>query len=131
MNSISKSDLANFTGTTQYFLHSFNKAVVYTEGVQYLAENAQAYWLIDAIASHLATREFNLAAANDERVGLLHFWKLAVYEDRSATLKAVSDSDEPAFIEQGIPYTDFPFEDIDVWAARDEQYWVLMLPSEY
>ncbi|WP_417850304.1 DUF6876 family protein [Thalassoglobus sp.] len=33
--------------------------------------------------------------------------------------------------ETRIPYTDFPFEDIDVWAARDEQYWVLMLPSEY
>lgn len=120
MTSISKSDLADFTGTTHYYLNSFNKAVVYTDGVQFLAENAQAYWLIDAIASHLATPAFNQAAANDERVGLMHFWKLAVHEDRSATLKAVANSDEPAFVEQKIPFTDFPFEEIDVWAARDE-----------
>jgi hypothetical protein len=98
--------------------------------VQYLAENAEAYWLIDAIASHLATQAFNKAAA-DERVGLMHFWKLVVHDDRSATLKAVADSDEPAFIEQQIPFTDFPFEDFDIWAGRDSQYWVLMLPSEY
>ncbi|WP_417850305.1 DUF6876 family protein [Thalassoglobus sp.] len=131
MNSISKSDLAQFTGTSHYYLHSMNRSVIYTDGVQYLAEKAEAYWLVDAIASHLATKAFNQAAADDERVGLTHFWKLAVHEDRSATLKAVADSDEPAFIEQQVPFTDFPFEDIDIWAGRDDQYWVLMLSSEY
>ena len=130
MNPISKADLAQFTGTSHYYLHTFNNAVISTEGIQYLAENAECYWLIDAIASHLASRAFNEAAKHDERIGLLHFWKLAVHDDRSATLKAVADSGEPAFIQQEIPFTDFPFDDIDVWAGRDSQYWVLMLPSE-
>src|SRR6476660_347578 len=43
--------LQHCTGTTQYFRHSLSK-LRYTEGIQYLAKNAECYWLIDAIASY-------------------------------------------------------------------------------
>ena len=35
---LSAADLAQFTGTEQWFRHSINSKVLYTEGAQYLAE---------------------------------------------------------------------------------------------
>ncbi len=131
MTRLSPTDLAQFTGSTTWFRHSFNRAVIYTEGIQYLMEHGKAYWLVDAIASHIGSREFNKAAAKDDRIGLLHFWKLAVRPDHSATLTAVPDSGEPPFIQQEIPFTDFPLEEIDVWAQGNGDGYTLMLPSEY
>ena len=43
------SELASFTGTTQYYPHFLG--LLYTDGIHHLAEHAGAYWLIDAIAS--------------------------------------------------------------------------------
>jgi len=103
-----RTELAQFTGSAQWFRHSFNRAVIYTEGIQYLAENGGAYWLIDAIASHLASDEFRKAARKDDRISLMHFWKLAVKPDHSALLTAIPDTGEPEFIQQAIPFTDFP-----------------------
>lgn len=126
-----RTDLAQFTGSTQWFRHSFNRAVIYTEGIRYLAEEGKAHWLVDAIASHLDSYELRKAADLDERIGLMHFWKLAVAPDRTATLKAVADSGEQPFVHQDIPYTDFPLDEIDVWAKNDHGMWTLLLPSEY
>lgn len=126
-----QTELAQFTGSTQWFRHAFNRAVIFTDGVHYLAEQGQAWWLIDAIASHLGSQEFQGAAAVDHRIGLMHFWKLAVRADRTATLKAIADWDERPFIQQEIPFTDFPLEEIDIWAHHDDSQWTLLLPSEY
>lgn len=123
--------LNQFTGSTQFYRNAFNRAVLYTEGVQYLAENGEAYWLIDAIAIHIGSREFQLAAAQDERISLIHFWKLAVSPDRSANLTALADSGETPFIVQKIPFTDFPLEQIDIWAGNNGEGFTLMLPGEY
>lgn len=131
MKDLSKSDLAQFTGSERWFRHSFARAVLYTEGVAYVAEHGDAYWLIDAIASHLVSRAFNAAAVKDERIGLLHFWKLAVRGDHGAVLTAEADAGEPPFIRQEIPFTDFPLDEIRIWAGNDGQHWTLILPSEY
>lgn len=49
-------ELGMFTGTANYYRHSLNRGLVYTDGVKHLAERAAggngAYWLIDAVASH-------------------------------------------------------------------------------
>ena len=37
----------------------------------------------------------------------------------------------PQMITQAVEYTDFPLNDISLWLVRDDQHWVLMLPSEY
>lgn len=124
-------DLSQFTGSEQFYRHAFNRAVIYTEGVQYVAENGGAYWLIDAIASHIGSDPFRRAAAQDERISLLHFWKLAVSSDHSANLTAVADSGEKPFLEQKIQYTDFPLEKIEIWAGNNGEGFTLMLPSEY
>jgi hypothetical protein len=126
-----KAQLAQFTGSTQWFRHAFNRAVVYTEGIQYLMDEAQAYWLVNAVAAHLCSNEFQKAAALDQRIALMHFWKLAVHPDRTASLTAVADTGEQPFIQQAIPFTDFPLDDIDIWAQHNGHFFTLMLPSEY
>ena len=124
-------DLQVFTGSLMRFRHWPNRTVLYTPGVQYVAEKGEAFWLIDAIASHIGSPEFRTAAQKDDRIWHLHFWKLVVAEDRTATLKAVADSGELPFIEQAIPYTDFPLDSFDIWAGNDSRHWHLYLPSEH
>ncbi len=124
-------DLAQFTGTTQWYRHPMNTKVLYTDGVQYLAAKGEAYWLIDAIVSHLRSPVIRQALANDDRLATLQFWQLTVNDDRSAVLTCRADSDEEPAITQPIDYTDFPLAEIDIWCGRSEDHWVLYLPSEH
>ena len=128
--------LAQFSGTTVYFEYPLNHHVVYTEGMQYLAEKANAYWLIDAIGSyyHPGNQQMLDAIRRDERLKTLQFWRLERLPGHpdEAMLTARADSDCEPFVEQHIEYTDFPLESIDVWAGLGgEQRWVLYLPSEH
>jgi len=126
-----ESELRQFYGDLDRYRHGFNRRVIYTLGVQYLAEKAEAYWLIDAIASHIGSKPFNAACQKDPRVGEMHFWCLEVSENSSAVLSARADSGVKPFITQNIPFTDFPLAKIDIWAAYDGRHWTLYLPSEH
>jgi len=46
---LSISDLAHFTGTEQIWRHGLVRHIVYTDGVQHVAEAGEAYWLVDKI----------------------------------------------------------------------------------
>ncbi len=132
MKDLTRSDLAQFSGSVNFYRHQFNRAVIFTDGIHHVAEHGEAHWLIDDIAIHLGSDEFRQAVRKDERVRLMSFWKLAVHEDRSAELTARADSGEPAFITQTIPWTDFPLDDLDIWVAANEfAGYTLLLPGEY
>lgn len=124
-------ELQYFTGDLERWRHSLYRKLLYTPGVKHLAERAGAYWLIDAIASWLPSRQFREAVQRDLRIGKIHFWKLAVSDDRSAVLTAVADSGEEPFIRQKVEYADLPLREIDLYCAFDGEHWTLMLPSEY
>lgn len=124
-------DLARFTGDLDRYAHTLNRRVIYTPGVRHMAEAGGAYWLIDAIASYIGSSELRAAAAEDERLAELHFWRLTVTEDDGATLTCRADADVPPAIVQAIPFTDFPLPVIDIWAAFDGRHWTLYLPSEH
>ena len=47
---LSKSELAQFTGSDNWYRHSINRNVLYTDGAQHVAEHGGAYWLLDEIA---------------------------------------------------------------------------------
>lgn len=108
-----KLELEQFTGTENYYKHPLSKCV-YTDGVKYLADQAGAYWLIDAIFSYRRTEPFQV-------------WKLMVIEDTSALLTMQEDSDRPILVSQNIEYTDFPEPEITIYLIDG----VLLLPSEY
>ena len=122
--------MRGFTGGLGFYRHQFNRNIIYSEGVQYLAEEGQAYWLIDAIASYYITSKMRSAMAQDERLESMHFWTLTVKDERGV-LVAQADSGEPAFIKQKIPYTDFLLDEVRIWAGFDGRHWVLYLPSEH
>ena len=47
---LSTSDLAQFTGSENWYRHGINRNVLYTDGAQHVAEHGGAYWLLDEIA---------------------------------------------------------------------------------
>ncbi len=126
-----KAELRQYTGDLERYRNALNPRLLYTPGVKFLAEAAGAYWLIDAVASWLTTPQYCSAVAQDKRIGWLHFWKLEVRTDRSATLAARVDADEGPFITQPIAFTDFCLDEIELWCACDGENWTLYLPSEH
>lgn len=114
-------NLEQFTGSETFYLHS-SKRLSYTEGVKYLADHANAYWLIDAIASYQDSPQIS----RDPMLKEIQFWKLRVSNDDSAILTCERDSDDIA-LTQKIEYTDFPLLGITLYLTNS----VLMLPTEY
>lgn len=115
---LSKADLAQFTGSEQWYRHGLARNVLYTEGAQYVAEQGGAYWLIDEIAFSQAEP----AVAGEE----FQVWRLAVNADQTATLTCDDGNDRVVFTKQ-IEYTDFPLPEIRFYFIDN----TLLLPSEY
>ena len=112
------SNLAQFTGTTQYY--QITTRTVLTDGTRYLADAAGCYWLMDAVASHLA--------GLPETAGFAHC-KLTL-DGQSAEL-AIDDGNGEQLAFQYIEWTDFPLPEIELFACWAGNFWVVMLPSEY
>jgi hypothetical protein len=106
-------------GTNQYWKHLFG--LVYTDGVKAHADIAEAYWLIDAVASY----QMDIAKFQNEHGGFV-LWKLEV-KDGSAVLTASRDSGEEPFIKQDIEFTDHPEGEWDFWQEGK----VLIIPEEH
>jgi hypothetical protein len=123
---LTEADLRQFTGTSQWYRWSilFRNCVL-TDGTRYLAEQAGAYWLMDAIASH-QPKALKNANLRDFQV-----WTLTV-KDKTGVLECREDSDTKPIITQMIPYTDFTLEKIELWCnPMDETVRCILLPSEH
>ncbi len=131
------SELSGFTGSDEWYRHGLARNVVYSQGVKYLAETYSTWWLIDAIASHLAANpKIKRERQKNERFARLHFWNLRKTGESSAILEAVEDTGMKPVDSQEIPYTDFPFladGKFKVYAGDDGPGTPikLFLPSEY
>jgi len=122
-----ESQLAQFTSTENYYRHSAGR-MYYTDGVQYLAETAQAYWLIDLIASYQDDKRIT----QDKMLRDMQIWHLDVdLTNRQATIVCKGDSDLMPTITQEIEYTDFPLNGIDLWVENTGDQIVLLLPREH
>ncbi len=128
---LTKADLDHFSGDLERYRHPLHRQVIYTPGIQFLAERGKCYWLLDAITSYFGSGVMNRAMKGDERVRWLQFWRLNVREDGSAVLSACADSGVKPFITQEFQYTDFPLESVEIWAGFDGKLWTLYLPSEH
>jgi len=130
-HTLTHDQLSQFTGDLVRYRHGLNRRVIYTPGVQFLAERAGAYWLIDVIASYLTPAFIEQAARADVRIAEMQFWRLDVSEDGTAVVTARADTGCEPFVSQEIPFTDFPLEFVSVWTAFDGEHWTLYLPSEH
>lgn len=111
-------DLNQFTGTEVWYRYPLLSGYLYTEGVQHVAQEGQAYWLINDIFDH----QRNITVSRHP----FQVWNLTVNDDDSAILM-VDDGDYNKITRQQIPYTNFPLRSIKFYLADK----VLMLPSEY
>lgn len=116
-----QSGLHNFYGTENY--HRGFLGMLMTDGVKWLCENAECYWLTDAIMSYQQDRRVK----NDEMLQGIQFWILTV-KDKTAVLRLERDSDD-VVLTQDIPYTDFPLDEIKLYYSPANK--VCLLPSEY
>lgn len=117
-------DLSNFHGSEYFYRWSMLTKSLLTQGTNYVAETAGAYWLFDAIDSHLTTQGLN---ANTEFV-VAKLKKLSDADDAELTLE---DGSGTIWMTQYIPYTDFPLPEFKTFAAYNGTGWTHMLPSEY
>ena len=112
-------DLNQFIGTAQYHKFSpFKGFPVATDGVIALAQEAECFWLLDAIGSY--------QGKNKTLDPEFQVWKLTVNQDNdSAVLRGYND--KTLIVEQKISYTDFPLDEIKLYLINN----VILLPSEY
>ena len=113
-----QSALRNFTETEKY--HRVLPRLVITDGVQYLANKANSYWLVTAIYSHLITQPIH----SEFVVARL------VVSGKTANL-VLDDGNDQVISEQYIEYTDFPLDEVKLYCSYQERLWVLLLASEY
>jgi len=116
-------DLAQFTGTEQYFKH-WTGMIVYTDGVQYVGAKG-GYWIIDLIASYQT-------AIRLEEIPF-QSWKIKIVEKdgQRGFCATMTDGNDNQYIKQEGEFTDLPF-DLSFFLQADEKFKaVLMLTSEY
>ena len=112
--------LPNFYGTENYYKWSplFTNFVL-TDGAKYIAESADAYWLVDLFASHLP-------AYKDEGFAVLY---LKVKGGKAVA--QIEDGNGKVLKKQKIEYTDFPLDAVVLYCVPQDGQFVIMLPSEW
>jgi hypothetical protein len=94
---------------------------VVTDGVKYLMEQAQCYWLAQLYGLHLVDIDFNRE----------QFTVLKLKRRGDGARIFIEDGNSNTLSYQGLDYTDFPMDEITLFATWSGEFWVAMLPSEY
>ena len=115
---LTESDLAGFTGSEHVFKHRMTQ-VLYTKGVQYVAEKGGAYWLLDKI---VILSKWEKAIRRES----FQVWTLKVGDKSKATL-ICDDGNGNEVYREVIEWTDFPLKEIKFYLTSN----VLMLPREF
>lgn len=110
-----QSGLSSFSGSDKLYKH-WTGRVKFTEGVKWLADEASAYWLIDAIASW----QFRPDVSREE----FQSWKFRRLPE--GAVLTCDDGDGNIVAKQEIEFTDFPLMEITLWC----EFETIMLPSE-
>ena len=120
-----ETNMAHAIGTEQYIRCNLWPYLVFTDGVNQLRMDADAFWLVDAIASHRIKDEFQA-------------WILTTNLETHVANLVCTDGNGNELARQNIEYTNFPLPEITFFVERggygSEEKWteclVLMLPSE-
>ena len=110
-------ELKYFTGSEQLYFNPLFRKFKYTEGVKFLAEKSNSYWLIDFVLSN----QYLTILKNNE----FQTWKIKVTGNKAEI--TVEDGNHNKLKSFKIDFTDFPLDEFSLWFVYD----TLMLPSEY
>lgn len=122
-----RTGMDGFFGTEEYHKFSilFPKTVL-TDGAKWLADNAECYWLMDIIGSIeeiIADEPFTVVELTIQNKAQVHNHKALV---------KVDDGNGNVLYTQLIEYTDFPLNQVKLYANSGENgLRVVMLTSEY
>ncbi|MBT6419922.1 MAG: hypothetical protein HOK14_06260 [Gammaproteobacteria bacterium] len=114
------SSLAQCRGSELWYRHNINRAMLYTDGVKYFADEAGgqgAYWFIDLIA----VKYFSLL----HKSAFLHI-KLNVSHDNKASI-SIDDGNDNVLAAAKIKFTDVQKGEWRFYLTDN----TLLLPSEY
>ena len=119
-------ELENFTGSENYYLSSFGKLNL-TDGMNYLRNKANCYWLIDIVES---VQYLDSIKANNGFI----VWRLERVKERGNytdkwLVTAWNDTPNKSDLlySQAILYSDFPLNELEFFQNGN----VLLLKSEY
>ena len=110
-------DLGYFTGSEQWHRHPLFRKFTYTDGVQYVAEEGGAYWLIDKIMAVQTLPKLRNQA--------FQAWTFKVQDEKGELI--ATDGNSNVLYREYITYTDFPLQEIKFYFTDN----VLLLTSEY
>ena len=116
---LTEGDLAQFTGSEQWHRHGINLNVIYTDGVEYMAEHGGAYWLIDEVAINQMVRRVKAEA--------FQVWILRVNPEKRSAVLTCDDGNGRVVFTKEIEYTDFPLDEMKLYFTDG----TILLPSEY
>ena len=113
------SNLKQFIGTEHYYrlLPTF----VVTDGLKYLMDEADCYWLAQLYGLHLVDVDFNENP----------FTVLKFVRKGEGGIVNIEDGNGAVLARQGLDYTDFPLDQYSLYACWNGEVWVGMLTSEY
>jgi len=111
-------ELSQFTGTESYYKSTFGLLKL-TEGMHWLREQLDCYWLIDIIESVQGLKQIKKAG--------FQVWTLVINPDKSWVVTCKEDTDRPVIYEQEGNWTDFKLDKIEFYCINK----VVLLKSEY
>jgi len=119
-NMLCEQDLRQFAGTEAWYRHPLFGKFLYTEGVQYVAEKGEAYWLLDKIFA---------CTAHIEKLSREEFlvWELIRNNESKGAKVICTDGNCNELYREEIDFTDFPLRSIKFYFTDN----ALLLPSEY
>jgi hypothetical protein len=117
---LKEADLARFTGSETWYRHGLVRRVLFTDGANYVADAAGAFWLLDEIA---LAQNFDKDVAKEA----FQHWKLAVDLDKHTGELTCDDGDGRIVFAKTLDYTDFPLKEINFYYTDN----TILLPSEY
>ena len=111
-------DLKQFMGgTSTWWKNPLFPDYTYTDGVKYVAEECEAYWLIDKI--------FATQAEPEMKRQVFQVWTLTATDGKGTI--TVEDGNDNTVATYPLEFTDFPLREITLWFTD----YVLLLPTEY
>jgi hypothetical protein len=117
--------LQSFTGTDNHHGHSIH-GVRFTDGVRFVADAAEAHWLIDAIATHLMEPQ-----VRDQPFTVWTLRKLDKDNSTGPAELVCTDGNHVPLGRRELEFTTFPVQEVILWVQHpDPQTWVILLPSE-
>jgi hypothetical protein len=118
METTNKLDLSQFTGTENYYMTNriFAPDMLHTDGVQYFAETAHAYWFLDIVALDIA-----------KYLKKEPFLSIVLQVKNGSATIFIEDGDCNLLETRSIEYTDCPDGEYSFFLTNN----VLMLTSEY